>query len=412
MTPTFSAYFKALYYTNTYLPPCDLSEQALSKHLLEAEDPRLAATAQRLISQTQVQKVLSETLSYDLEFAIPQKNQTLRDHDFTLLSSKPDAYGNIYPFYSVIEHNDLPGWVIKSGANRVPENFHLSGPLNNRHEKASYTKEESILRLELAKRITQVAQKNGLDIIVPKKKLVKYANSENPSDPCRTYCVLSQKVNILTLAETVQVIKSMTATQQIETAQKICSIIKKIGFVDASFSNIRLTPDGKIAFIDTEPSGLLVAQKPGLWNRLFPPKGSSVEKCARIGLYSLLHQTSRAALRTGPSFSCEPGLEAFREEVQSQYDRSAPSLSKWKIGLSIASLGLIPVINAIVSLVATIRIRKAFEKMQKIDTAFESIKRTLPGETPDEQRRQIYEYRFNRSPIEKQFLALTEGIPY
>ena len=39
-----------------------------------------------------------------------------------------DTSTGMIPYYSVIEHKDLPGYVIKSGAQRVPEGSCMLGP--------------------------------------------------------------------------------------------------------------------------------------------------------------------------------------------------------------------------------------------------------------------------------------------
>ncbi|KIC72287.1 hypothetical protein DB42_DF00010 [Neochlamydia sp. EPS4] len=419
MTPTFFDFFKSFYYSNTYVPSVDLSEQRLSRHLLENEDNKAAATAQRLISDPEVQQVLSEPLVYDREKII-EKNQILTRHGFNLLSNKPlldvDALERIR-FYSVIEHDELDGWIIKSGASRVPKDQLIIGPMNDRNEMAFFIDEESILRIEMTKRIQKVAREANIDVVLPRKKLVVYANLDGVTEPNRKYCVVCEKINILSVEDTVQAIKDMDVEHQREIARKISTIVQKAGFVDASFDNIRLTPAGKLAFIDTEPAGLMVAKKPGLWNKLFGPKGASVEKCARIGLFTLMHQTSKVIRGTQTSRldarNCEPGLEAFRTEVQTHYEKATPpKLLKWKIALSVVSVGLIPLINAIIALVKTKLTKRTFEKLQAIDTLFMRQVFALTSKSPGEQKRLVKEYQEKRTSIAKQFYAYTEGVPY
>ncbi len=89
MTPSFSDFFKSFYYSNNYVPSVDLGEQGLSRHLLENEDKDAAAIVQQLISIPEVQSVLSEPLTYDTT-EINKKNTILKNHDFKLLSSKPN----------------------------------------------------------------------------------------------------------------------------------------------------------------------------------------------------------------------------------------------------------------------------------------------------------------------------------
>lgn len=102
--PSPRTFFKSLYYSNTYLPAVDLSEQGVARHLLKTEDATVAATAQALISQAEVQKILSEPLSYDSEETVPKNNDILGNHGFKLLSTKRNLQTNkTFPFYSVIE---------------------------------------------------------------------------------------------------------------------------------------------------------------------------------------------------------------------------------------------------------------------------------------------------------------------
>lgn len=418
MTPTFYDFFNSFYYENTYLPPVDLSEQGLSRHLLENENQTAAAIAQRLISNPEVQQALSEPISYDLVEEVPKRNTILQRHGFRLLNSKRNLQTmENTSFYSVIEHDELQGWIIKSGATRIPENQITIGPLNDRNEMAFFTGEDSLLRIEMASRIQRVAQEENIDVVLPKKKLIAYANLDGVTEPNKKYCVVCEKINVLSVEDMVQTIKDMDAEHQKEVARKISIIVQKAGLVDASFDNIRLTHDGKLAFIDTEPAGLMAAKKPGLWNRLFAPKSASVEKCARIGLFTLMHQTSKISRGTATSMfdmtQCEPGLENFRSEVQTHYEKeSTPKLSKWKIVLSVASVGLIPLINAIVALVKAKLTQKALEKLQLIDYRFQMKISSLASTSPAEQKRLMEEYRKTRTPIAKQFFAYIEGVPH
>jgi hypothetical protein len=414
MTPSFSDFFKSFYYSNTYVPPVDLSEQALSKHLLESEDAKTAKIAQELISPPEVQSLLSEPLTYQpTEWLI--KNKILTDRGFKLLSVKPISNGQgvqkLIPFYSVIEHENLPGLIIKAGATRVQKGQLLIGPLNDRNEMAFFTEEESLLRIEMANRIAKVAKKASIDVVLPKKKLVTYKNLDGVTEATRKYCVVCEKIDILSVDETVDTIKAMNKEKQKEVAQKISTIVQKAGLTDASFHNIRLTPEGKLAFIDTEPAGLMVAKKTGA-------KGASVEKCARIGLFTLMHQTSKATRGTATSIfdqaEVDPGLEAFRAQVESDYKKvSTPKLSKWKIGLSILSLGLVPLVNVIVALVKSHLTKKTFKKLQSsFDQPFilNSVKRSLKSQ--EEQMQLTKEYQEKRTPTAKKFFAYIEGVPY
>lgn len=449
MTPTFSDFFKSFYYSNTHVSPVDLSEEGISGHLLASEDSETANQVQQLISDPEVQRVLSEPLSYDPE-KIKENNEILTQCGFKLLSSKLILGLGVpqkIPFYSVIEHDQLNGWVIKSGAIRVPKDQLIIGPINDKNEMAFFTEEESILRIEMAKRVAKVAKEANIEVVLPKKKLVAYANLDGVTEANRKYCVVCEKINILSVEETVQRIKDMDVGHQKEVARKISTIVQKAGLVDASFDNIRLTSEGKLAFIDTEPAGLMVAKKSGLWNKLFGPKGASVEKCARIGLFTLMAQATKAMRGTAVNplldgQSIEVDLEEFNKQIKKDYeDISTPKLSKWKIALSFISIGLVPLINAVVALAKTKFAKRTFEKLQKMDqNQVEKIQKYIQDKVPEasgfglifasqqekleaqqkiqdatkdlQKEKFVKDYQKQRAPIAKQFFAYTEGVLY
>lgn len=137
-------------------------------------------------------------MTYDFAKAVPENNKTLEGHGFKLLGSKPNLQtGQKVPFYSVIEHDDLQGWIIKSGATRIPKDVLLIGPMNDKNEMAFFKNQESILRIEMANRIAKVAQEAKIDVEIPEKKLVAYANLNGVTEATRKYCVICKKINIL-----------------------------------------------------------------------------------------------------------------------------------------------------------------------------------------------------------------------
>lgn len=271
MAPRFLDFFKSCYYSNTYIPPVDLSDGKLSEQMFSDKDQNIATKAQQLISTQEVQGVLSSPLSYDSD-EIKKKNAILEKHGFKLLSSTPifelGKMGRI-PFYSVVEHDQLPGWVIKSGAIKIPKDELLITSMNDQREVALNTNEDSLMSIEMCKRIEKVAKKSNIEVILPKKKLVAYTNTEGVSEPQRKYCVVCEKNDVLSAEDTIDEIRKMDDEQQKKLARKISTLVQKVGFVNASFDNIRLTKERTIAIIDTEPAGLMVKKKLGLWNKLF-----------------------------------------------------------------------------------------------------------------------------------------------
>jgi len=158
-----------------------------------------------------------------------------------------------------------------------------------------------------------------------------------------------------------------------------------------------------------------------------------------------MHQTSKATRGTAGMFDgmdVESGLEAFREQVKNDYEKvSKPKLSKWKIALSVVSIGLIPLINAIVALVKTKLTKRTFGNLQKMDQSqTEKVQKYIQEKVPEvpgfglmfaSQQKQleaqqkiqaatqelqkekfVKDYQKQRVPIAKQFFAYTEGVPY
>lgn len=313
VVPKFSDFFRSFFYLNTYVSPVDLSEQGISRHLLSPEDDEITATVRQLISHPEVQPILSEPLTYELE-KVKENNRTLERRGFGLLGNKPLGAQTI-PFYSVIEHSKLKGWIIKAGAARGSKS-QLSGVANDKNEIVFYNDEESVLRIEMANRIAKMAHEANIQVILPKKKLVTYANLQDGiTEATRRYCVVCKKIDIPSVEDAVKTIKAMQPKAQKKLAQNISTIIQKAGLVDASFANIRIMPDGTPAFIDTEPLGLMVAKKPGLWNRLFSPKGASIEKCARIGLFTLMNQ-KYIGEKLKSAMALDPTLAQEQERLQ------------------------------------------------------------------------------------------------
>ncbi|KAF3361791.1 Uncharacterized protein PHSC3_001681 [Chlamydiales bacterium STE3] len=427
MTPTFTDFFKSFYYSNTYLPPIDLSKQSLSKHLLEKKDPLASETVQRLISIPEVQQILSTPITYDKNTAL-QNNAVLQRHGFNLLSSKLDVIGNKISFYNVIAHDDLQEWVIKSGAATISKNHFALGPMNDRYEMALRTAEDSILSIQMSVRVAAIAREANIEVIIPKKMLVAYTDSSDIMDVTKKYCVVCEKIETLSMEETVQAIKGMSGHDQTLLAQRISTIVQRAGFVNASFENIRLTAEGKLAFIETEPTGLMVFKKPGLWNKFFGIKGASVEKCARIGLFQLKNQALNATYCDNPSLVdlelVEPGLEAFHKQIKNDCAKvSNPLFSKRKIALSIASLGLIPLINAVIAIVKTQLTARVFKTLSQIEENQKNIgmkfvveKMHANSQTAASLDQKYLESQRNfnkqKQPLLKQFYTYIEGVPY
>ncbi len=251
MTPSFTDFFKSFYYSKTFLPPVDLSFKGTRKHLLETaggnEMANVMAIAKEIIDPI-VQSIFSEPLTYDPK-SVKVKNESLKSKGFELLSRKSGQ-----EHYSVVEHSKLKGWVIKAGATRTPKGQFDMCASNDRHEMTNYSEEGNLLRIAMAERVRAVAKASGIDVVVSMKKLFEY-EQPNGTKITNRYCIFSKKIDILSEKETLERVKNMDEAEQRKLAQELSTIIQKAGLVDNGFHNIRLSPDGKLAFIDTEPGG-------------------------------------------------------------------------------------------------------------------------------------------------------------
>jgi hypothetical protein len=449
-TPAFSDFYKSLYYSNTYLPRVNLGEPEISNYLLDLEDKETADKIRDLISVPEVQSIFSQNLSYDLA-QVNENRRVLQQQGFTFLGKKAvlDSNNNssVAPYYNVVEHSRVPGWIIKSGASHDLQSQVFQKYSDDKNEIALYGKEDGVLRIEMANRISNVAKKFSIDVVVPKMKLVAYANQEGVTEVNKKYCIVSEKSKVLNRDETIAMIQKMEPKEQKEAAFKISTIIKKAGIVNATFENIRLTPEGKIVILDTQPIGLMVEKKPGIWNTLFGGKGSSVEKCARIGLCTLLNQTCVPIRDDSSNGKIEAvvvksGLEVFHTHVKTEYEKVAkPKISKWKIIFSICSVGLIPVINVVVACYKRIITKKISANIKKLDqNCAEKAQKYLQEKAPEaspfkllftptqkkqealdkvrsavqtmEKEQFIKEYQDKRSILEKNLYKHTEGVPF
>lgn len=355
MNPTFFDYFKSFYYVNTYLPPVDLSEQSLSKYLMENENPEVARTAQRLFSNPEVQKAFSTPISYD---------RTTREHKSKILENH--GFKTLNPSKTVVEHSDLPGWVIKSGANPFSKDLFIRGPMNDKKEAAFPTPDDNLLRFTMAERFASIAKEENLTLVIPKKRLVAYPNTKGVTDITRKYFTLSEKLDILSVKETGDKIGQLKDEEQRELAKKISRFIQKSGWVDPAPRNLRFTPDGKLAIVDTEPFSLLRAKRSLFDTSVLSPT-ASVEKCARVGLFTLIEAISKKnPNQKALEEPILPNIATFHKQLKSEYEKiSIPQLSYGKMVLSILSLGILPLAQAIISFSTVKFIEKTQAEAQK-----------------------------------------------
>jgi hypothetical protein len=387
-TPSVAAYFRSFYYPATYLPPVDVESTIQAQPKL---DDRVVTAAQDLMERPEVQQIFSEPLSYDpVEFG--KRCTALEAQGFRILSQKPVLKPlqplQVVPFYNVSEHSALPDWVLKTGAHRVPSDQLVLGPLNCMNEIAFFHPLESLLRLSMNSRIREMAQSLNIELVVPDEYAVPY-RSPAPGDLSRRYFIISRKLDLKSQQETIDHIKNMNREGQVELARKVVKLIERIGFADAHFDNFRITKEGKLALVDTESSGLLTLKGDAL-----RPRGHSIEKCARIGLWTFQQMAQ------------QKGLFEVAAEAEIHYQRSEKEISVTQIVLSILC-PLIPLVFLILSIIQRIRIGYMAEEVIEKDVQFGgNYMFTHPSPAA------IKRYQAEKKPLQEQYYSAVEGVPF
>lgn len=334
VVPSIWTCFKSFYYKSTYINPIDLSSVLPSLH---CPDNNIIRIAQRITDYPEVRKALSEPFCFNMS-EISKNNDILEKNKFHILKERRvDDDGPIVKIYMISEHPELPGWIVKGGGK---QNEMVLGIQNDRGEISIPSKFENLLRVVMNQRMREIIQKNGLDIIIPQEYAIPYRNPSNTEDVSQNYFILSQKLNILSIDDTIDLLHAKSKQKQVQIAKKICEFIQKTGFTDANFCNIRMTIDGKFAVIDTEPSGLLkdISER--------DKTGDSVEKCTRLGLCHL-----RDAAR-------DANLKEFAAEVDHAYQRQLKNIySIKKIAVSFF-FPILPLIFFSLSLIHRNKIEK------------------------------------------------------
>jgi hypothetical protein len=192
----------------------------------------------------------------------------------------------------VLEHPQLPGWIIKGGGGcPLPKGVSNSAGIG------SPNRYDQLMRVFMAERMAQVALQEGLDIVIPEKRFLQVRSSPLLD---KRYLVFSQKLDVLNESKTIQALSAITDDEQEKLARKVSILIQKTGFMDAHFGNICWSPTlKKICVIDTESFGLLIATQD-----LNPKTRKTVEECAKIGLHKLRH------------WSFATGLSIFEKEAE------------------------------------------------------------------------------------------------
>ena len=338
MVPPIWDYFKSFYYSKTLVEPVDL-KQVLPT--LGCPDDAIVQIAQNITSLPGVQQVLGEPIIYMNTEESKKKSEILKKNGFQILNCRQHKNGSFYDHIGVIEHPDLPNWLIKAGALRTPENAFVHVFEDDQNEDNFPSPHESLLRVVMNQRMRKIIKDYQIDVIIPDEFAVPFRNPHT-SDISQSYFVLSQKLNLFDRQNAVAFLRGQSNENQLRYAKTICNFIKKVGFADANFDNFGFTMDGKVAVVDTEPMGLI--KEVGDID-----KCEGVEKCARLGLYSMLLASK------------DPGLEVFAEEVRRNYQvclRNVFSIKK--IAASIFC-PLLPLAFFVMSLISRIKISKLLD---------------------------------------------------
>jgi hypothetical protein len=380
--PDWWSLFKARYYKdNTYLTPSPLTDTALAPYLLSAIDSELATKVQKLISKPGLAEILSEPSSSEVE-EIRANNAILESHGFTVIGRVPFCSPKDgVRWHSAIEHPELPGWIIKCGSTRVLSNEFRVGGKSSLNEYPLFHPEDHISRVLMAAHISRVAIKEGIALRVPRQYLIPYPHpitypnqDERNHSIVRKYFVICEKLEVFTEQDTLNAIGEKPPEVQRELARKISTIVTKVGLAGASFKTIRLTEEGHLAVLNTKPRGLGVAEKPRIeegprgWNLdafLFGGR-TSIEKCGRIGLYSLNEQLCH--YKIAMEYKGEWRLGPFYAQlIEDEKKISPPKFSKWKIALS-GVIFLIPLWNAIMAYIKLRRMKQVAKKLIALES--------------------------------------------
>ncbi len=152
---------------------------------------------------------------------------------------------------TIYEVKDLPKWLLRPASRMCVSNSKIQnvwGP-----------KSSNVLRVVMNRRLQKICTEYNLDIVIPKEYFVKVTYKPR-SDAYKNYAIASEKLDILSRQEMVEVINNWPANKQRATAEAVCKLIYYSGMMDNHLDNIVLTRDEKIAIVDTEGHGLIKAK--------------------------------------------------------------------------------------------------------------------------------------------------------
>lgn len=351
MQTTFTDAFRSNFFPKTYCFIEEPLEEWVESYSFEKHHPESINALKSIFTKAKVASLFSEPFSYDEE-KITKNVQDLKQNDFTFLASRKTKSNQIVPYYSALEHPRLPGWVLKPCGSKIPESSFIFGPANSINDMAYFHPNDGLFRIPMKERIRKIAEKEQIPVLLPEKFYAKipFCNKQNPLE--NTF-IVAQKLDVLSIQDTLNMIKRMSSAQQSLLAHRLGRLIQLSGFLDASLNNIRLTPKGEIAIIDTEPAGFLKEKgefpKP-FW--LGYGHQGTLEKSGRIGLHLLRDQfIDRGLLTANGKGVAIAGFESFKEMLDTMIDQdySLKPTARKKF-IAVLSLGVLPLLWAIHSL--------------------------------------------------------------
>jgi hypothetical protein len=332
---------KSLFYQVNFLPPVRLSQDQLEAWHTKNSDVTDFIHAQ--FQDGEPLRAFSAPLTLN-----PQRYEPIgrafTDKGWKVLSEKPTAEG-FKPYYSVLEHGELPGKIVKHAGKRKPDDQVAGGaPIPLSGDFLELDPYCSLLRIAMVDRIRQICAKNPEEfdgVTLPQKELceIQPGRLQDESLPIdQRFLIVAEKVNCLSWKETIDAIDGMSKQEQEALADKLVSLVTKAGLADATFSNVRLgrtddlTEAGnrKIFIVDTEPSNVMILDR-GWFNNLFAFQ-SSLEQAGRIGTYALriLEAKNWPSDHRAPHF-----IARVKEHIETQ---KSNNYSKPKIGIYLISV--------------------------------------------------------------------------
>lgn len=138
-----------------------------------------------------------------------------------------------------------------------------------RHSKKISRPTKNISRVIGAYKIQESIKKHSISsVIVPDKYLYHLPQCPDTLED-NNYAVVVKKQNAITFLDNPQRFHSIPQKQY----RDLFKVIKDVGYHDASYNNIYVTPDNKFVFVDTEiDSSLWNADTPFKWNHGFSKK--------------------------------------------------------------------------------------------------------------------------------------------